>query len=160
VKYVPLVYNIYVMNFSIHVREMDAAFIARVFLGLLFFLQGYDKVFRIGVKQVIETFQSSLSSKGMPKSFTVMGVYFTSYIELIGGALLIIGFVKYYCLYLLGFDLLFAAFAFGMIEPVWDMKHIFPRLALLIFLMVIPSQWDVISVDYAWSLIKFMKATF
>lgn len=146
------------MNFSMHGREMDVAFIARVFLGLLFFLQGYDKVFRVGIKQVIETFHSSLSSKGVPNFFTVFGVYFTSYVELICGAFLTIGFVKYYCLYLLGFDLLFAAFAFGMIEPIWDMKHIFPRLALLLFLMIIPSQWDVVSVDYVWSLIKFIKS--
>lgn len=148
------------MNFSIHVREMDAAFLARVFLGMLFFLQGYDKVFRLGVKQVVETVHNSLSSKGVPPFITRLGAYFTSYIELICGGLLIIGFVKYYCLYLLGFDLLFAALAFGIMEPVWDMKHIFPRLVLLIFLMVIPSQWDVISVDYVWSLIKFMKSTF
>lgn len=148
------------MNFSTHVREMDAAFIVRVFLGVLFFLQGYDKVFRLGVKQVIETVNGSLSSKGVPKFFSSLGAYFTSYTELICGALLIIGFVKYYCLYLLGFDLLFAAFAFALMEPVWDMKHIFPRLVLLIFLMVIPSQWDVISVDYMWSLIKFVKSTF
>lgn len=139
---------------------MDAAFITRLFLGILFFLQGYDKVFNIGVKQVIAAIDGPLSSKGVPKFFSTLGAYFTSYTELICGGLLIIGFVKYYCLYLLGFDLLFAALAFGMVEPVWDMKHIFPRLVLLIFLMVIPSQWDVISVDYAWSLIKFIKTTF
>jgi uncharacterized membrane protein YphA (DoxX/SURF4 family) len=148
------------MNFSIHVREMDAAFIARVFLGLLFFLQGYDKVFRIGVKGVIKTVHDPLALKGIPAFFSNVGVFFTSYIELICGALLIIGFAKYYCLYLLGFDLLFAALAFGIVEPVWDMRHIFPRLALLIFLLIIPSQWDVVSVDYVWSLIKFIKSTF
>lgn len=148
------------MNFSIHVREMDAALIARVFLGLLFFLQGYDKVFRIGVKEVIRTIHEPLSSKGVPPFVSSFGAYFTSYVEFVCGAFLIIGFVKYYCLYLLGFDLLFAAYAFGMVEPVWDMKHIFPRLALWIFLMVMPSQWDVISVDYVWSLIKFIKSTF
>lgn len=139
---------------------MDAAFIVRLFLGILFFLQGYDKVFRIGVRQVIATVHGPLSSKGVPKIFSTLGAYYTSYAELICGALLIIGFVKYYCLYLLGFDLLFAALAFGIVEPIWDMKHIFPRLVLLIFLMVIPSQWDVISVDYVWSLIKFIKSTF
>jgi len=148
------------MNFSIHVREMDAAFIARVFLGLLFFLQGYDKVFRIGVKEVIKTIHEPLSSKGIPAFFSELGTYFTSYIELICGAFLIVGLAKYYCLYLLGFDLLFAALAFGIVEPVWDMRHIFPRLVLLIFLLTIPSQWDVISVDYVWSLIKFIKSTF
>jgi putative oxidoreductase len=148
------------MSFSIHVREMDAAFIARVFLGCVFFLQGYDKVFRMGVKQVIQSVYQPLAEKGVPKIFITLGAFFTSYIELICGALLIIGFVKYYCLYLLGFDLLFAALAFGIIEPVWDMRHIFPRLVLLIFLMIIPSQWDVISIDYVWSLIKFLKTTF
>lgn len=149
----------FTMNFSIHVREIDAAFIARVFLGVLFFLQGYDKVFRIGVKQVIAAVHGPLSEKGLPKFFSTFGSYFTSYVELICGGLLIIGFVKYYCLYLLGFDLFFAALAFGIVDPIWDMKHIFPRLALLIFLMVIPSQWDVISIDYVWSLIKFIKTT-
>lgn len=148
------------MSFSIHVREMDAAFIARVFLGFLFFLQGYDKVFRLGVKQVVQTIHTPLSSKGIPEIFSKTGAWFTSYVELICGALLIIGFAKYYCLYLLGIDMLFAAIAFGIVEPMWDMKHIFPRLALLIFLLIIPSQWDVISVDYAWSLIKFIKSTF
>jgi len=146
------------MNFSIHVREMDAAFIARVFLGLLFLLQGYDKVFRLGVKQVIQSIHEPLESKGVPSAFSALGAYFTSYVELICGTFLIIGFVKYYCLYLLGFDLLFVAIAFGIVEPVWDMKHIFPRLALLIFLLVIPSYWDVLSVDHYWSLIKFIKS--
>jgi putative oxidoreductase len=148
------------MSFSITVREMDAAFITRLFLGILFFLQGYDKVFRIGVKQVIAAVHGPLSEKGLPKFFSTFGSYFTSYVELVCGGFLIIGFVKYYCLYLLGFDLLFAALAFGIVDPIWDMKHIFPRLALLIFLLIIPSHWDVLSVDYAWSLIKFMKATF
>ncbi|HTB32284.1 MAG TPA: DoxX family protein [Bacteroidia bacterium] len=148
------------MVFSTNVREMDAALIARVFLGFVFFLQGYDKVFRLGVKQVIQTVHQPLSEKGVPKFFSALGAYFTSYVELICGAFLILGFAKYYCLYLLGFDLLFAAIAFGIVEPVWDMRHIFPRLALLIFLLVIPSHWDVISVDYAWSLIKFVKSTF
>jgi uncharacterized membrane protein YphA (DoxX/SURF4 family) len=148
------------MNFSLPIREIDAAFIARLFLGFLFFLQGYDKVFRMGVKQVIETVHNPLSAKGIPRFFSTLGAYYTSYIELICGAFLIIGFAKYYCLYLLGFDLLFVAIAFGIVEPVWDMKHIFPRFALLMFLLIIPSQWDVISVDHAWSLIKFIKSAF
>ncbi len=147
------------MSFSIPFREMDAAFISRVFLGFVFFLQGYDKVFRLGVKQVIQTVHEPLSSKGVPRVFSSVGAYFTSYVELICGAFLIIGFVKYYCLCLLGFDLLFAAIAFGIVEPVWDMKHIFPRLALLIFPLVIPSQWDVISIDHVWSFAQFIKST-
>lgn len=147
------------MLLSIHVRQMEAVLIARIFLGLLFFYQGYDKIFRIKVKNVIETIHTPLESRGIPKFFSVIGAYFTSYTELICGAMLIIGFVKYWSLYLLGFDMLFAALALGLVEPMWDMRHVFPRLALLVFLLIIPSQWDVISVDYMWSLIKFIHST-
>ena len=146
------------MILLIHFREMDAVLIARVFLGLLFFLQGYDKVFRMKVSKVIESIHTPLEAKGIPNFFSKMGAYYTSYIELICGASLIIGFAKYYCLYLLGFDLLFVALAFSLVEPVWDMRHIFPRLVLLIFLLIAPSQWDVISVDYVWSVIKFVRS--
>jgi uncharacterized membrane protein YphA (DoxX/SURF4 family) len=143
---------------SIHTREMLAILLVRLFLGLLFFLQGYDKVFRLKVKNVIQEIHSPLATKGVPEFFSTIGAYVTSYIELICGATLILGFVTYWSLYLLGFDMLLVALAFGIVEPVWDMKHIFPRLALLIFLLITPSQWEVISVDYAWSLFKFFKS--
>jgi len=143
-----------------NIHEVSVALLARVFLGMLFLFQGYDKIFRMGIKQVVETIHTPLEEKGVPLLVSTIGAYFTSYTEFIFGGLLIVGFVKYYCLYFLGIDLLFAAFAFAMVEPMWDMKHIFPRLALLIFLLLIPSQWDKISVDYMWSLIKFLKSTF
>jgi len=147
------------MSLSIHIREMEAVLVVRVFLGLLFFCQGYDKIFRIKIKNVIENIHAPFSQHGVPEVFSIVGAYFTSYIELICGAMLIIGFCTYWSLYLLGFDLLFVALAFSIVEPMWDMKHIFPRLALLVFLLIIPSQWDVISVDYAWSLVKFIHET-
>jgi len=154
-----LVYKTNTMLLMIHVREMEAALLARVFLGLLFLFQGYDKIFRIGVSNVIETIHNPLKEKGIPEFFSKVGAYLTSYIELICGFTLIIGFAKYWSMYLLGFDILFAAVAFGIVEPMWDMRHFFPRMVLLLFLLIIPSQWDVISVDYAWSLIKFMHST-
>ncbi len=91
----------------VETREMNLVLLVRVFLGALFLLQGYDKVFRMGVKSVIENIHTPLAEKGVPNTFSVIGAYFTSYTELICGAMLIIGFVKYYCLYLLGLDLLF-----------------------------------------------------
>ena len=144
----------------IPIREINAGLFARVFLGLLFFLQGYDKIFRMKISKVIEEIHAPLAERGVPEFFSAFGAYLTSFIELIAGSTLIIGFATYWSLYLLGFDMLFAALAFGLVQPMWDMRHIFPRLALLIFLMVIPSRWDVIAVDYVWSLIKFIKSTF
>lgn len=139
-------------------HETAAALITRVFLGILFFSQGYDKVFKVKIKGVVETFEYPVISKHFPKSLLTLIAYFTSYVELIGGFLLIIGFLKYYALYFLGFDLILVAVAFGMIKPMWDMQFVFPRLLLLLILLVMPSQWDVISVDYFWSLIKFLKS--
>ncbi|MFI5164057.1 MAG: DoxX family membrane protein [Bacteroidia bacterium] len=146
------------MQTIFHHHEVAVALIARIFLGLLFFFQGFDAVFNIKIKGIVETIHQPLLDKGIPKFFISAGAWFTSYIELVGGFLLIIGFAKYYAMYLLGLDLLFAAIAFGIIKPMWDTQFVFPRLAILIFLLVIPSEWDVISVDYVWSLIKFVRS--
>lgn len=138
-------------------HEVAVVLIARVFLGFLFFFQGYDAVFKIKLKGVIDTIEAPLSTLGVPKFFIILGAYFTSYVELIGGFFLIIGFVKYYSLYFLGIDLIIASIAFGITKPMWDMQFVFPRLVLLLFLLVVPSYWDVISIDYCWSLIRFIN---
>lgn len=135
------------MEAIIQYHESAATFVARAFLGLLFFFQGYDAVFKIKVKNVIQAYQNSFSNKGIPKFFTMCGAWFTSYVEFIGGFLLIIGLFKYCVLYLLGIDLIIASIAFGIVTPMWDMRYVFPRLALLLFLLLIPHAWDVVSLD-------------
>lgn len=134
-----------------------AVFIARIFLGLLFFFQGMDAVFNVKLKGVVETIEQPLASKGVPRSLIIFGAYYTSYVQLIAGFCLLIGFAKYYALYLLGIDLIMASIAFGIVKPMWDMKFVFPRLVLLLLFLIAPSEWDVISVDYVWSIIKFVK---
>lgn len=146
------------MNVILHHHEIAGALIARVFLGLLFFFQGFDAVFRVKISGVLQTIEEPMSHFGMPRIFILAGAYFTSYVELICGFFLIIGFAKYYALYLLGVDLLIASVAFGIVKPMWDMQYVFPRLALLLLLLMIPSQWDVVSIDFVWSIIKFIKS--
>lgn len=141
-------------------KEVLAMFIARIFLGLLFFFQGLDAVFNIKLKGVIQAIEQPLAEKGVPRFMIMLGAYYTSYVELIAGFCLIIGFAKYYALYLLGIDLLIASIAFGIIKPMWDMQYVFPRLALLLFFLIAPSEWDVLSVDYVWSIIKTAKSIF
>jgi len=142
----------------LHHHEIFGVLIVRLFLGILFFLQGYDAVFKVKISGVIQTIEEPMLRIGMPRFLIVISAYFTSYIELIGGILLIIGFAKYYAMYLLGIDLIVASIAFGMIKSMWDMQYVFPRLVILVFLLIIPSQWDVFSVDYVWSIIKFIKS--
>jgi uncharacterized membrane protein YphA (DoxX/SURF4 family) len=120
----------------------------RVFLGILFFAQGYDKIFRIGVHNVVETFDNPLENRKIPKWMIISAVEYTSYVELIGGILLTVGFLTNFVLYLLGLDLIMVCIAFSVLKPLWDMQFVFPRLLLLILLSIIPCNWNVVSLDY------------
>ena len=142
------------MQIDSYTHQVSAVLISRVFLGMLFFFQGYDAVFRIKIPAVIESIRYPLASHGIPLPMITLGAYYTSFIELVGGGLLILGFLKYYVLYLLGFNLLLASYAMGVSRPLWDMQFIFPRLLLLLFLLLAPSHWDMISADY---LISYLK---
>lgn len=135
-------------------REEIATLIVRIFLGTLFLFQGYDKVFNFKIKHVAEIFEKPLSERGVPKLFQSLGIRFTSYVEFLGGILLILGFAKYYVLCFLGADLLLASIAFGILVPMWDMQFVFPRLVLLIFLLIAPAEWDIYSLDYLLNKIK------
>ena len=125
-----------------------ATLIARVFLGCLFFFQGYDAVFNVRIKNVVKTFENDFAGKGIPRSLTLIGSWFTTLTELIGGALLILGLFEYAALYLLGMNLIVAAIGFGINTPVWDTRHVFPRLLLIIFLLILPQSWNTISLDH------------
>ena len=138
-------------------NEIFAAFVLRVFLGILFFAQGYDKVLRVKINGVVQTFEHPFIIKHIPRWLLILSAYFTSYVELICGFMLILGFVKYYVLYLLGIDLLMVAIAFSIIEPMWDLRHVFPRMLLLLAALMVPSEWDVISIDWFWSLFGFIR---
>lgn len=122
-------------------------FIARVFLGCLFFFQGYDAVFKIKVKNVISTYQNSFTNSGIPISVTVLASWFTCYTELICGALLILGLYHYVALYLLGINLIIAAIGFGITNPMWDSRYVMPRLVLLLLLLFIPREYNAWSID-------------
>jgi len=125
-----------------------AALIARLFLGCLFFFQGYDAVFRVKIRNVIGTFEPGFSRRGIPRILTVSAVWYTSCSALAGGALLIAGLFKYAALYVLGANLIVAAIGFGIDRPMWDTRHALPRLALLLLLLIIPADWDTITLDH------------
>jgi putative oxidoreductase len=124
------------------------SFLLRVILGILFFFQGYDKVFQIKMKGVIDSFKRQLGYKKIPNFLVVSSAWFTSYVELLCGGLLILGLFKTYALYILGIDLILVTGAFSIITPMWDMQLLFPRLILLAVILYIPSAWDVLSLDH------------
>lgn len=132
-------------------NEALVVLIARTFLGILFFFQGYEKVVKIKVSNVIETYRNDFENNGIPRFVTVVGSWFTSLTELICGALLIIGLFQLPALALLGVNLIVVAIAFGMNTPVWDTRYVLPRLLLLLFLLAVIPAWDAFSLDVLFS---------
>jgi len=129
-------------------NEAVLTFVLRVILGILFFFQGYDKVFKLKIGGVRDFFRQELGTIKVPDFVLTSTSWFTSYAELICGAMLIIGLFKQYALYILGIDLILVAGAFSLIKPMWDMQLLFPRLILLGVLLYLPAEWDVLSADY------------
>ena len=114
----------------------------RMLLGLIFLMQGYGKVFTIGVTKVYELFFKIYETTVLPKWLVLSTAYYTSYVELICGFLLIMGLFRNYALYFLAVDLLIVSFGHGLMEPIWDLSHVLPRAILLASLFLLPTQWD------------------
>ena len=136
------------MDFCFDYNQNIAAAIARLFLGFLFFFQGYDAIFKIKLTNVINAYHESFISLGIPKLITAASAWFTSYTELICGGMLIFGVLQHIALLLLGLNLIVAAIGFGITNPLWDTKYVLPRLILILFLLSIPREWDIFSIDY------------
>lgn len=122
--------------------------IIRVILGFLLFFQAYDKIFKIKLENVVAEIANGNRSKHVPNSITKLSVYLSSYIELIGGILLIIGCLTIPALYLVGLHLTMVCIAFSYLDPVWDTKLVFSRLILLVFLILTPVIYNIISLDF------------
>jgi len=128
--------------------ETIAPLLTRVLLGILFFIQGYDKIFNIKIVNVIETIRPAYHKMKLPGFIIVLSAWFTSYIEFTCGLLLIVGLLKYFSLYLLGIDLIIVSFGMSMINSVWNMELVFPRFLLLLFLLIYPAEYDVITLQH------------
>jgi putative oxidoreductase len=121
--------------------------IIRLFAGILFFFQGYDKIFKIKMPNVINTFMGDAQEHNVPAPLVTSMAYFTSFTELIAGLFLTLGLFTDISLYFLGLDLILVCFAFSLINPIWDMKHVFPRFLLVILLLLLPESNNVFSLD-------------
>jgi len=119
-----------------------AVLFTRALLGIILIMQGYGKIFTYTIPVVYRMFFKDFEKTFLPNWLIWATAYYTSYVELICGFLLIAGLFRKYALYLLGTDLLIVSFGHGLLEPIWDLQHVIPRAALLIAILVLPSQWD------------------
>ena len=125
-----------------------AVLTARLLLGFIFLMQGYGKVFTWGIEKLynMEFFHETYKNI-LPDLITKATAYYTSYVELIGGFLLVLGFKKDLALYALASVLIIVTFGHGLAEPIWDLSHVIYRAILLIALLIIPKEWDRYSLD-------------
>lgn len=122
-------------------------FLLRVILGSMFFFQAYDKIFRVGLKNNYLAYENDCQKYKVPIWFMKISVVTSSYIELIGGLLLIFGLFRSLALFLLGINLIMVSIGLGYMQGLWDTRHVFPRLVLFILFCLFFSS-DTWALDY------------
>ena len=125
-----------------------AEFMVRVIAGILFFFQGYDKLFNIKMEEVVNTFMQDAERRHIPRPMIAFISYLTSMVELIGGFLLVLGLFTNMAAAFLCLDLVIISLAFSMMQAMWDLKHVFPRVILLFLLLVLPQNCNIFSLDF------------
>lgn len=125
-----------------------AVFFARGVLGLIFFVAGVYKVFQQGPAGHARQWFLPYADTFLPLwSLWVVG-YTIPFVELIGGALVLVGWFKRVALISLGCVLLIVTFGHLLKEPLYTFhEHVFPRLVLLVFVLAVPPEIDRLSVD-------------
>jgi uncharacterized membrane protein YphA (DoxX/SURF4 family) len=126
-----------------------AILFARLVLGLIFFMAGAWKVFQLGPLEHARKYFLPYSDTFLPTwSLWATGVTIP-FVELIAGALVILGLRTREALVALGFVLAIVTFGHLLKEPLYEFHtHVIPRLALLLFVFLLPREDDRFSLDY------------
>ena len=129
-------------------NQQIAMLFIRLLLGFIFLMQGFGKIFTWGVEKVYQMPFFYGTFKNLLPDFLIHATaYYTSYVELICGFLLVIGLKRDYALYVLASVLVIVSFGHGLAEPIWDLSHVMPRAILLIALLILPKEWDRFCLD-------------
>ena len=126
---------------TLDVNMSLAELFVRLFLGIILIFQGYDKLFVVKIKNVVSMFNSDSSKKNVPHSLVVFTSYFNSIIECFVGLLLIIGLFHQEVLILTSISLLIVTTGFSFLNPIWDLKHVFPRVLLVVILFILTNHF-------------------
>jgi uncharacterized membrane protein YphA (DoxX/SURF4 family) len=126
-----------------------AVFFCRAVLGLIFFMAGVHKCFVMTplgharfyfVEPYADTF---LPAWSLWAAGTVVPV-----VELLAGALLLVGYQTRPALIALGGVLVLVTFGHLLKKPLYEFHtHVIPRLALLVVVLLVPREEDTLSLD-------------
>ncbi|MCZ6835557.1 MAG: DoxX family membrane protein [Planctomycetota bacterium] len=131
---------------------MWATFTVRWVLGLIFFMAGWYKCFTMTPRGHAERFFIGQFRGEEPTwipewMLWPIGVTIPV-VELLAGALVCLGLFRKASYLTLAAILVIVTYGHLLLEPLFDTtSHIFPRLVLLIFLLVVPMERDVLSGD-------------
>lgn len=125
-----------------------AVLFARLVLGLIFFMAGVGKVFQLGPLEHARKYFLPFADTFLP----VWSLWFAGvtipFIELVAGALLLLGLRVREALIALGGVLVIVTFGHLLRDPLFNFSgHVIPRLALLLFLLWCPRELDRFSLD-------------
>ena len=125
-----------------------AILFARLVLGLIFFMAGVMKVFQLGPLNHVRKYFLPFADTFLPVwSLWAMGVVIP-FVELIAGAMIMLGLRVRAALVALGFVLAVVTFGHLLKEPLYEFHtHVIPRLALLLFVFMLPRRDDRFSLD-------------
>lgn len=136
------------MNIPSSKNRAFALLFARWVLGLIFLMAGIYKVFALGPVGHAERFFLPYRDTFLPSwSLWATGTAIP-FIELVAGALVLVGWRTREALVALGAVLVIVTFGHLLKEPLYPFhEHVIPRLALVLFILVLPQEADRYSVD-------------
>jgi uncharacterized membrane protein YphA (DoxX/SURF4 family) len=125
-----------------------ALLFARLILGLIFFMAGLMKVFQMGPLEHARKYFLPFTDTFLPTwSLWAVGVTIP-FVELIAGALVIVGLRTRDALIALGCVLVVVTFGHLLHDALFNFSgHVIPRLALLLFVLCLPREDDRFSLD-------------
>jgi uncharacterized membrane protein YphA (DoxX/SURF4 family) len=126
-----------------------AILLGRAILGLIFFMAGVWKVFQLGPLQHAQRFFIEPYAQSFLPRWSLWATGVTvPVVELVAGALLLVGWRVRVSLFALGGVLVLVTFGHLLAEPLYEFHtHVIPRVALLLFLLVMPRGDDRLSMD-------------
>lgn len=125
-----------------------ALLFARLVLGFIFFMAGVYKVFGLTPEGHVRKWFLPFSDTFLPTWSLWAAGLAIPFVELFGGALLLVGFRVRAALLALGGVLVVVTFGHLLKEPLYPFhEHVFPRLILLLFVLAMPGEDDRFSID-------------
>jgi len=127
-----------------------AIFFARVVLGLIFGMAGWGKLFQMGAAaHAHRYFVDPYASSWIPAWLLWTLGLSIPYVEFAAGWLVVLGLLTRPALLLLGAILVIVTYGHLLKDFLYEFHtRVIPRLALLVFVLAMPRQEDVLSLDH------------